>query len=365
MLSNRIFGSRWLRQKQCWISFVALCLFTSSCHLQRAKQEPALEITRFPMAGIGGPVQMDYIAGRVTGGSADQRIVLYAQSATGVWWVQPFAKQPLTKIEPDSTFTNSTHLGTKYAALLVQPDYVPPLRLAALPKESNGVLAIAQVQGRGTIQPRKTIHFSGYDWIVRSIESQRGGEVNAYDPDNVWTDQNGYLHLRMGIRDEKWTFAELSLTRSLGFGSYKFVVQDADHLPPTAVLGMYTWDEVGPEDFHNELDIELSRWGNKKGLNGQYIVQPFYVPQNVFRFMAPPGETTFGLLWEPGNASFSAVRGSELASQPRTESAHTFTTGIPPAATETVHIDLYDIHHASNPSSQPVEVVIEKFQFLP
>jgi hypothetical protein len=358
-------GSRGFGQMRWWIPAAAFCLLLCGCNLQKSKQKPDLQITRIPMAGAGGPAEMDYIAGLVTGAASAQRIVLYAQSMNGIWWVQPFAKQPFTQVEPDSTWKNSTHLGTHYAALLVQPDYVPPLRIAALPPVGNGVVAEAIVQGQGSVNSQKILHFSGYDWIVRSAESQRGGEFNAYDPENVWTDQNGYLHLRMTMRNGKWTCAELSLTRSLGFGSYKFVVQDASHLPSTAVFGMYTWDEAGTENFHNELDIELSRWGNKSGMNGQFIIQPFYVPENVFRFMAPPGVVTFGFLWEPGSASFRAIRGAAITPQSGAVSAHTFTTGIPSAATESVHIDLYDFHHSSNSSQQPVEVVIEKFEFLP
>lgn len=365
MRITHVVGSREFRPKRWCIPAVVLCLLMCGCHLQKSTQKPDLQITQIPQAGVGGPSQMDYIAGYVHGAGSDQQIVLYAQTVNGVWWVQPFAKQPFTKIEPDATWKNSTHLGTHYAALLVQPDYVPPLRIAALPREGNGVVAVAVVQGQGTVNSQKILHFSGYDWVVRSTESQRGGAFNAYDPENVWTDQNGYLHLRMGMRDGKWTCAELGLTRNLGFGSYKFVVQDTGHLPSTAVLGMYTWDEAGTEDFHDELDIEVSRWGSKSGMNGQYIVQPFYVPENVFRFMAPPGVLTFGFLWGPGSASFTTVRGSGLTPQSGTVSAHTFTTGIPTVATELVHIDLYDFHHSSNSSPQPVEVVIEKFQFLP
>jgi hypothetical protein len=308
---------------------------------------------------------MDYIAGRVTGASASQKIVLYAQSVDGVWWIQPFTGQPFTSIEPDSTWKNSTHLGTHYAALLVQPGYAPPLRTTSLPPQGKSVVAISVVTGQGVLAPPKTLHFSGYDWSVRAAGSQRGGQFNSYDPTNAWTDQNGYLHLRMGVRNGSWTCAELSMTKSLGFGSYKFTVQDSAHLPPTAVIGMYTWDEAGAGPFHNEIDIELSRWGNATGMNAQYVIQPFYIPQNVFRFAAPAGVVTYAFRWEPGSLSFNAYRGSAGASNAGAVSAHTFTSGIPTAATETVHVDLYDFHHSSASSQQPVEVVIEKFEFLP
>jgi hypothetical protein len=46
-------------------------------------------------------------------------------------------------------------------------------------------------------------------------------------------------------------------------------------------------------------------------------------------------------------------------------SEHEFTSGIPIPANEAAHIDLYDFRHSRNSSQQPVEVVIEKFEFLP
>jgi hypothetical protein len=69
--------------------------------------------------------------------------------------------------------------------------------------------------------------------------------------------------------------------------------------------------------------------------------------------------------WEPGRASFRTVRGATNSPGAAVVSEHVFTTGIPTAANETVHIDLYDYRHSRNSSQQPVEVVIEKFEFLP
>jgi signal transduction histidine kinase len=71
---------------------------------------------------------------------------LYARS--GAWYVQPYADQPFTTINPDSTWSNSTHLGTEYAALLVKPDYTPPSLTIELPALGDGVLAVTIKEGR-------------------------------------------------------------------------------------------------------------------------------------------------------------------------------------------------------------------------
>ena len=336
----------------------------AGCNSRIVLPKSSLQITQVPAANPGGPDHMDYIEGRASNARPGQQVVLYAHS--GIWWIQPFADQPFTKIQPDSTWRNSTHLGTEYAAILVDSAYHPASKLSTLPAEGNGVIAVALANGRPvTPVVSKVIHFSGYDWTVRSADSGRGGEANAYDTANAWTDQKGYLHLRMGEHDGAWSCAEVSLTRSLGYGSYIFVVQDSGHLPPSAVVGLYTADDFQTVDVRSELDVELSRWGYAANKNAQFVVQPFYIPENVNRFTAPAGVLTHMFRWEPGSASFKTFRGSEIRPGAATVAEHVFTSGVPTPANETAHIDLYDYHHSKSSLQQPVEVVIEKFEFLP
>lgn len=89
---------------------------------------------------------MDVIEGRVTGARSGQRVVLYARA--GAWYVQPWADQPFTQIGSDSTWRNDTHLGTEYAALLVEEGYVPPPLTIVLPSTESGIVAVAIIDGR-------------------------------------------------------------------------------------------------------------------------------------------------------------------------------------------------------------------------
>lgn len=166
----------------------------------------------------------------------------------------------------------------------------------------------------------------------------------------------------MGEHDAQWSCAEIGLNRSLGYGTYKFSVQDSAHLDPSGVLGLFIVDERRAGETRIELDVELSQWGKTGSKNAQYVVQPYYIPQNIARFTVPPGKLTHILQWEPGSASFKTVPG--LAGSKRI-SEHVFTSGVPAAASETVHIDLYDFYHSKSKSQRPTEVVIEKFEFLP
>jgi hypothetical protein len=325
---------------------------------------PSIEFISVPEAGAGGSDRVVPISGRVSGARDDHQVVLFAKS--GVWWIQPLTIKPFTAIAADSTFRNTTHLGTEYAALLVESDYRPPATVDVLPKVGGGVVAVAQVKGTGDFvqRPRRTLTFSGYEWELRAIPSDRGG-ANDYDPDNAWTDDDGFLHLRLASRAGRWTSVEVINTRSLGYGTYSFVVRDTSQLDPAAALGMLTWDEQGADQNHRELDIEISQWGVKTANNAQYVVQPYYVPANVSRFAAPPGLLTHTFRWEPGRALFKTMRGAVLGTSATAVAEHEFTAGIPVPGTERVRMNLYFFRYSPAPPQHDVEVVIERFQYLP
>ena len=105
---------------------------------------PEIEFTSVPLAGPDNPGKVSAIEGRVMGAQAGQKIVIYARGQT-TWWVQPLANQPFTQIRANSTWSSSTHPGTEYAALLVGPDFQPPLTTDVLPMD--GVFASAVTKG--------------------------------------------------------------------------------------------------------------------------------------------------------------------------------------------------------------------------
>jgi len=125
---------------------LTLCILLVGCGARTSKPGPSIEFTRVPLAGEGGPDKLDAIEGRVKLARAGQRIVLFAR--WGPWWVQPLADQPFTQIQIDFTWRSSTHFGTEYAALLVDPDYQPQARIDVLPNVGGGVIAVAITEGR-------------------------------------------------------------------------------------------------------------------------------------------------------------------------------------------------------------------------
>jgi hypothetical protein len=331
----------------------------SSCRTVGAQNKPSIQFTRVPAAGEGSQEKLDAISGRVLGARPGERIVLFARS--GRWWVQPFAKQPFTEIQKDSTWKTSTHPGAAYAALLVDSRYRPPPTVNALPQEGGPVLAEATVPGR-TPDPFKTLQFSGYSWESREAASDPGGSTNFYDPANAFTDQRGLLHLRIVKQADRWISSEIRLSRSLGYGLYRFVVRDVSHLEPAAVFALFTWDDVGPP---REMDIEISRWGEPADKNAQFVVQPYVVPANTVRFTAPQGTLTYSINWQPGRVDFKTARGATSNTGSDVIAEHVFTSGVPSPGNERIHMNLYVYNNQNYPLQSGSEVVIEKFEFLP
>ena len=135
--------ARQMWRVSCVVSVVLLSCITFACHDQ---SRPVIRISRIPRSGEGGPDRTDIVEGSVMHARPGQRIVLFAY--WGAWWVQPFVDQPFTTIEPDSSWRNSTHFGTQYAALLVDEGYRPPARTDSLPSIGSGVVTVAVVNGR-------------------------------------------------------------------------------------------------------------------------------------------------------------------------------------------------------------------------
>ncbi|HVO58234.1 MAG TPA: hypothetical protein VMT51_11110 [Dongiaceae bacterium] len=336
----------------------------AGCGLQLGSRKPGIEITKVPEARTGGPEATTTIEGRASGAENNDRVVIYAHS--GQWWVQPLAESPFTQIHPEGTWSSSTHFGNEYAALLVEGDYRPAPTVAVLPVTGGPVKAVTVATGApSTVASKpKSIHFSGYEWNVRNIPSNRGGTSAPYSDENAWTDDSGALHLKVSRIGEKWNDAEVNLTRSLGYGSYRFVIRESAHLEPALVLGLFTWDDTGPEQNHREFGVELARWGDPQNKNSQFVVQPYYVPANVARFGSPAGPMTYLVRWEPDKLHFEAFQGRDTKPAHRI-SEHTFASGVPTPGNELVHMNLYIFYDSAVPLSKETEAVIEKFEYLP
>ncbi len=304
------------------------------------------------------------IEGTVSGSKPGQQIVLYAKS--GTWWVQPFVGTPFTEIQPDFRWRNSIHGGTEFAALLVEPDYRPHSRTDKLPEVGGGVVAVASVKGTGDPPvPSNRINFSGYQWFARRLSLERNSVKTVFDPTNAWTDERGFLHLRVTNNSGELKSAQIELMTTLGYGTYIFTVGDISGLEPSCVLSLSTYDRLESGQNHREMMIDISPSSGKCNKNLSYLIQPDYLPTNAAMFnVSTSGVLTHSFHWQQGKVKFKTVRGRD-ANGAETLAEHTFTLGIPTSEGERIRIGLLITDYSPQSLQMETEVVIEKFEYLP
>jgi hypothetical protein len=357
------------------LSVLLASLVLTGCHSSPKNSAPVVTFSKVPAAYQESAYttditerdyKTDMIDGRVTGARPGQRVVLFAKT-DGRWGLCEQSGRSFTNIESEGRWKASVHLGLQYAALLADPTYDPPQQTESLPIVGNGVVALAVVNGEGTapvLPSPKTLNFSGYEWTTSAGPIFHAGSRNFFDPANVWTDERGALHLRISGSPGKWAAAEVKLTRSLGYGTYRFQLRDVSHLEPSALLTLVTWDGVGTESSRRELDVELGRWGYLGDTNVNYVVQPYYVPANFVTFPVPTGAYTHSFRWEPGQVMFSTVAGSGNKAG-GVINRHVFISGVPSPEGKSVRIALYVFLKGKIPLKKENEVIIDKFEYLP
>jgi sugar lactone lactonase YvrE len=224
---------------------------------------------------------------------------------------------------------------------------------------------------RMKVSNTRTVDFSGYTWVVESSKGKVGPGPNFFsdDTDNVLVDAGGPLHLKITRESDGWHCAEVLLTRSLGYGTYRFYLNSpVDTFDPNVVFGIFTYDS-NPAEHHRELDIEFSRWAKPFSMNAQYVIQPGSIPQNLTRFDVPPNlpQSTHSFRWETGRADFLSVPGflDQQADNPdQAIMQHTFTSGVPAPGAEKLRFNLWLDRGMAPTNDAPAEVVIRKFEFV-
>jgi len=211
------------------------------------------------------------------------------------------------------------------------------------------------------------INFSGYTWKVRNTLQPSGPGPNIFsdDPENVWVDEQGDLHLRITFRNEKWNCCEVELDQQIGHGIFQWFLIGDLILDPNVVFGMFLY-----KSDDKEFDIEISRWGIPAANPLQYVVQPAHIQGNMKRFpLALQGNhTTHRILWVSSLVRFTSVHGhyEELPEQ------HFFIADwerlLHPQEDITgakLLINLWLDQGKSPMGNQVKEVVISKFRFKP
>ncbi|WP_321476367.1 hypothetical protein [uncultured Paludibaculum sp.] len=337
---------------------VAAGTLGAGCRTTPSGPRATIRFTRIPLADVNGSDKHDIIEGAVAGAHQGQQIVLYAKN--GAWWLQPLLEAPFTRIQPNAKWRNATHLGSDYAALLVDPGYRPERSIQTLPAVGGLVAAVGVAKG-ASASPSPMLQFSGYEWRVRTAASNRGGRNNPYSAANAWTDARGALHLRINKRGERFECAEVALTRSLGYGTYSFSVRDLSKLAPDLTLEMFTWDYSGADQNSREMDVVIRRRSSAPIQSARFVVQPYQVASNLYEFHLQPGDFAHSFRWEAGQIEFAT---SSAGNRKRVVAQHKFTLGIPTPGVESARIALYLPNSASQHPAEG-EVVVDRFEYTP
>lgn len=177
------------------------------------------------------------------------------------------------------------------------------------------------------------VNFSGYVWDVKINEYAVGPGPNYFSRfyEDIYIDENGYLHMRIAEHDGKWYSTEIVGRDTLGYGKYTWVMQaDLENIPENITVGLFTWDnESFFAEANSEVDIEFSKWGNPDlATTLHYSVQPVAFgptyPERTHNAFTEPGDlvgvTTHVFTWTDTLIEWRSYKGD--STDPLNETAY-------------------------------------------
>ena len=297
------------------------------------------------------------------------------------WYSKPTCAQALTAIQPDGSWTADITTGgvdtnaTRIAALLVSTNYNQPCVLG-LPFLPTNVFSqsIASAVVTREYPGVRWINFSGYDWWVKTGSGAQVGPGPNYFSDstnNVWTDAQGWLHMRITDLSNQWQCAEIVSARTFGYGNYRFELGSrVDNVDTNIVLGLFTWSD-DPSYNYREMDVECSRGFAADTNNAQFTVQPYYLGGHYARYCVPAGlsDSTHLFNWQSNSVTFQSQSGSFSPDPNPTNVISTWVfadaSAVPQTGDENARINLWLIFGQPPADGNEVELVIKSFQFVP
>jgi hypothetical protein len=354
-----------------WLA-ITLAVLTAQCDAT----SPSILITNLPAYGVAS-----HLAGVVLNANPATNAVAVFIYVSGYGWVtKPTCAQPLTTIQADGSWSADVNTGgasdltaTRFAALLVSTNFSQTcvLGLPNLPANAYAQAVAKAVVTRPSPGVR-FLNFSGYDWWVKNSTGTIGPGPNYFSDatNNVWTDTNGWLHLRITHRTNAWECAEILSARTFGPGSYRFELNSVvDNLNPNVTLGLFTYSD-DPAFTDREIDVEGGRWNVPSDTNNaQFVVQPYYLANQLVRYCVPPGlvDSTHLFVWETNRISWQSQTGAYSGAATNLIASYIFTNAanVPQSGDEAVHLNLWLINGNPPTDNNEVEVIIQSFNFVP
>jgi hypothetical protein len=211
----------------------------------------------------------------------------------------------------------------------------------------------------------RTLEFAGLTWQVH--RGFGGPGPNRFDDgtDSVWVDGAGRLHMKIRKVGDAWFSSEVYTPDSLGYGTYRFqIASDAELYDPQVVVGLFTY-----LDDQHEIDIELTRQGDPQAPEGNYTVQPYFIPGNMAKFqLGLHDASTHAFEWRPDSIYFQSLDGRRI--NPRVPedliSDWTYTGhSIPLAGSEKLYINFYLFQGVPPANGTDAELIVTDVSFTP
>ena len=338
--------------------------------------DPAIQLTSIPAFG-----SFSALSGSVKNVSPQNYSIAILIFLEGLgWYSKPFCSPLLTTINQDGSWSASITTGnvdntaTQIAVYLVPStisSYSCLTSGAGLPASLESA-AVAKVLTTRTDPNQSMIQFAGMNWWVKSNTVPLGpGPTNFSSAVNKpFVDPSGNLHLKLIQSSGAWYGSEIVSSSVLGNGTFSFTLgSDEANLDPNVVVGLYTWSN-DPAFSHREIDVELSRFGNASDpANAQFVVQPSGTSGNRQRFTVPSGvvPSSYSFQLNPAAVDFYAAQGTNA--QPAMSQSvirqWSDTTTVPQPGNQNVRLNVWLFNSAPPLNGQPVDVVVNNFQFTP
>ena len=186
------------------------------------------------------------------------------------------------------------------------------------------------------------------------------------DPRNVWVDAKNHLHLDMKKWSNVWTCGEAQATSPYSYGIFRWTVESdrLNNVDPNVDMGTFTYQDM-PSGQYNELDFEISTWGQKVANTMMYTVQPGSVrdgpsanEHTVRPFNAPTSSQpmVWQIDWQASRVIFSMFYADGSLCDSWT---YTNTNYIPKTA---AYLDMMVWAMAAPTDSKPETLVVDNLQ---
>lgn len=245
--------------------------------------------------------------------------------------------------------------------------------VAAATALSGPTLAAPTVTVPSVAGHQSLVYWGGRAWALDpGVSPAESGSRPTDSTSAVWVDGGGALHLKAVSTSSGDTGPSLTALSQTGYGTYTWTVDRASitKLDPYLVLGLFLYSSAptdSPSTRKREIDVENSRFGAASSPNGQFAVQPYWVPGHRIRFNVTkgPGTVTERFTWLAGRVTFEAFSGPTDTRRGLIEKFSYSGGDVPPVTAGTLlRMNLWTYWHATQPGYGH-EVVLRSFTYTP